>query len=251
MMKSAIYLLVLGCLLGNGLCVAQSSIPQSVAPYIEAHPDNGQPSKSTGTVAGGTLVNGKLMPWQGPNFKYFSEESYVNGRAFVNGKVKATLLETYSAMALAYPETAFGLMECSNEKGGKIWPHHTHQNGMSVDLMTPLLKEGEDYVGLDSLGAAHYSLEFDDQGRLSDDANVVINFDLVAAHILALEKQARKNGLKIAKVIFKLELLDELYATPNGKLLKASGIYFAKQLTPLINGLHDDHYHVDFGPVGG
>ena len=47
-------------------------------------------------------------------------------------------------------------------------------------------------------------------------------------------------------MIFKIELKDKLYATPNGQLLKKSGIYLAQQLTPLINGLHDDHYHVDF-----
>ena len=68
----------------------------------------------------------------------------------------------------------------------------------------------------------------------------------MAIHILALEKNARKNGLKIKKVIFNIGLKDKLFKSENGKLLKASGIYFAQNLTPTLNKLHDDHYHVDF-----
>lgn len=68
----------------------------------------------------------------------------------------------------------------------------------------------------------------------------------MADHILILQKNARKYGLKIKKVIFKIDLKDELFATQYGKELKREGIYFAHNLTPLLNKLHDDHYHVDF-----
>jgi len=57
---------------------------------------------------------------------------------------------------------------------------------------------------------------------------VKIEFDLIAERILILEEQSRKNGLKIKKVIIKTELKDELFATPNGKKLKANGIYVVK-----------------------
>ena len=102
------------------------------------------------------------------------------------------------------------------------------------------------YTGLDTLGANHYWLEFDNSGAYTKDTSVRIDFNLVAQHILVLEQTARKYGLKIAKVIFKLELKDELLATEYGKQLAASGIYFAKSLPDLINSLHDDHYHIDF-----
>lgn len=52
--------------------------------------------------------------------------------------------------------------------------------------------------------------------------------------------------MKIGKVIIKLELKDELFASIYGKELLSNGIYFAQKLTPLINGVHDEHYHVDF-----
>ena len=47
----------------------------------------------------------------------------------------------------------------------------------------------------------------------------------------------------------KLELKDELYTCEYGEALKASGIYIVKSLTPSINQLHDEHYHIDFGYI--
>lgn len=217
--------------------------------YYAAHPDNGLPSQSIGTVSGGSLKNGKLLPFNGPNFQYFDTESYLNGRAFVHEKVKKTLMDTYATFAIANPQRQYKIMECSNESGGKLWPHRTHQNGLSVDLMVPLVQDGQPYFGLDDMGSAHYALEFDNAGKYSEDPGITLDFEELANQILVLDTQARKNGLKIAKVIFKIELKDDLFATPSGKKLKASGIYFAQSLTPLINSLHDDHYHVDFMEV--
>jgi penicillin-insensitive murein endopeptidase len=55
--------------------------------------------------------------------------------------------------------------------------------------------------------------------------------------------------VKIKKVIFKISLKDDLFGTVYGKKLKATNIYFAQRLTPLLNKLHYDHYHVDFEPI--
>ena len=68
----------------------------------------------------------------------------------------------------------------------------------------------------------------------------------MAKHILALDKAARKEGLKIKKVIFKIELQNALFKTSSGKKLKQRGIYFVKVLPKLIDNLHDEHYHIDF-----
>jgi penicillin-insensitive murein endopeptidase len=223
--------------------------PPEVVEYIAANRDNGQPSISVGEVSQGMLVNGKLLPWQGKNYHYFSEESYLGGRAFVNDRVRDALIATYDQMDPEVPGRQFRMMESSNEQGGQMWPHRTHQNGLSIDLMVPLLRHQQPYYALDTLGSAHYGLSFDNHGRLVSDSAVSIDFDLIARHIILLETEAGSRGLSISKVIFKLELKDELFATPHGKKLKASGIYFAQNLSPLINSLHDDHYHVDFEPV--
>lgn len=217
--------------------------------YYEKHKDDSLASKSIGSVSNGSLEHGKLMPPGGKNFEYFSAESYLAGRAYTNSKVKKSVLAMYSTLAQKYPNRIFQLMECSHEKGGKIWPHHTHQNGLSVDFMMPLTKDSTPYYKLDNLGKEHYLLTFDNKGRYAKDSSVQIDFDLVAKQILVLDEQARKNGLKVSKVIIKIELKDELYATPNGKKLKAKGIYVVKALTPLINSLHDDHFHIDFEAI--
>ncbi len=137
-------------------------------------------------------------------------------------------------------------MECSNEHGGKLFPHRTHQNGLSVDFMMPLTQGGKAYYGLDDLEKDHYWLEFDNDGNYSKDKSVAIDFDLMVQHILLLDQQARENGLKVSKVIIKIELKDEMFATSYGEKLKSSGVYVVKSLTPMINALHDEHYHIDF-----
>jgi penicillin-insensitive murein endopeptidase len=52
--------------------------------------------------------------------------------------------------------------------------------------------------------------------------------------------------VKIKKVIFKINLKDNLFKSKIGKKLKKSGIYFVKYLTPMVDNVHDDHYHIDF-----
>lgn len=203
-------------------------------------------SQSKGAVSGGSLVNGKLMPFEGPNFRYFDTTSYLNGRAFVHEKVCRIVLDAYTMLAIKMPERKFCLMECSQEHGGEMFPHKTHQNGTSVDFMMPKLKDGKPFYGLDSLGAEHYWLSFDANGRYSEDPTVSIDFETLAQHLLYLDDAAKKQGYSISKVIFKMEMKDELLATPSGKQILKRGIYITKNLSPLINELHDEHFHVDF-----
>lgn len=224
-------------------------IPQKVSDYYQKNKGDASPSKSIGTVKDGKLQNAKLVPFQGLNFQYFDTASYLAGRAFVIDKVKQTVVSSYKEMETVCPNRFFFIMECSNKGGGKIFPHRTHQNGMSIDYMTPLLKAGKPYYQYDTMGVSHYLLEFDNEGKLLADKDVSVDFETIAKHILSVEKAARANGLKISKVIFKIELKDELFATDSGKKLQSSGIYIVQQLTPLINSIHDDHYHIDFERV--
>lgn len=226
-----------------------SDWPKAVKKYYEKHKGDNQKSVSKGTTGNGTLQHGKLMPFKGSNYFYFSEVSYLKGRAFTTDKVQKATLNTYASLEKLYPGRQFGIMECSHKEGGKLWPHYTHQNGQSIDFMSPLQKSGSPYYGLDHKGLSHYWMEFDDDGRYAKDKSVEIDFNLMAHHILVLDKMARKQGIKITKVILKIELKDDLFAMRYGKQLKKSGIYFAQRLTPLVNKEHDDHYHVDFGPV--
>ncbi len=217
-----------------------------IADYMAQFPDDGIESKAVGKVGDGRLEYGKLMPFAGPNFKYFDTSSYLMGRAFLHSKVKRAVLEGYKGCEQKLSERHFRLMECAGEHGGNLFPHRTHQTGMSVDFMVPLQKEGKPFTKLDDYGKAHYFLSFDSHGRWSQDASVEIDFETMAKHLLVLDESAKRQGLRIKKVLLKTELKDELFATPSGKELQRRGIYFARYFEPLINNLHDDHYHVDF-----
>jgi penicillin-insensitive murein endopeptidase len=214
--------------------------------YIKKHQNDSTPSESIGNVSDGILKNGKLLPFSGVNFDYFDEKSYLSGRAFTNHKVYKTVIKSYLALQKHYPNRKFKIMECSNEFGGKMWPHRTHQNGLSSDFMMPKIKNNKPYYGLDSLGVKHYWLSFDNNGRYVKDHSILIDFEKIAHHILILKAEGEKQNLTISKVIIKVELKDELFKGKYGQLLKDSGIYIVKSLTPIINAIHDDHYHIDF-----
>lgn len=224
----------------------QKSESDPIQELYDQYQHNTSPSISVGTVSKGSLKNGRIFPFKGPNFIYFDSTSYLSKHAFVHEKVHRTVLATYAQFESILPHFEFGLMECSNEHGGKIWPHRTHQNGLSVDFMSPILKNGASSTDFNTIGLPHYLMDFDEHGVYTEDTSYSIDFNLMARHILELNQQARKNGLKIEKVILKIALKDELYATEYGKKLKASGVYFATNLNELIDSLHDDHYHVDF-----
>ena len=218
----------------------------TIVKFYQENKGDSLPSISSGLVSKGKLEHGKLFPFKGNNYQYFDKASYLASRAFVNSRVLKTTLATYAVLETMLPDRIFGLMECSHPNGGELVPHRTHQNGLSIDFMSPLQKDGKPYHGLDDMGAFHYFMDFTDDGVYDKDSTVSIDFETIVIHILELQKQAKKYGLRIKKVLLKTQLRDELYATTSGEKLRESDIYVVKALTPLINKLHDDHYHIDF-----
>lgn len=205
-------------------------------------------SQSIGTVSKGSLKNGVKLPYKGENYKYFSKLSYyMLNRAYVNAKVYNTILETYNTCETTCPKVYFRVMECSHKHGGKVAPHRTHQNGLSVDFMTPLKKGNKQYRLFDKTGIWHYLINADESGNVTK--NVEIDFETMAKHILALDDAARKNDLRVKKVILKINLKDDLFKTESGKKLKQRGVYFVRNLSKTIDNLHDDHYHIDFEEI--
>lgn len=204
-------------------------------------------SKSIGSVGNGSLKNAAKIPLKGQNFKYFSAFSYYFlRRGYTHEKVKNTILQAYQTCEKTCPNRKFQLMECSRKKGGKMWPHWTHQNGLSADFMSPLMKNNRISKAYDWTGIWHYLLNYDENGKLNGTKNTRIDFETMANHILALDDAARKNGLRISKIILKINLKDDLFKTPSGKKLLQRNIYFARRLPKIVDDLHDDHYHVDF-----
>jgi len=202
-------------------------------------------SKATGTVGNGSLENAWLLPYKGNNFKYFSPLSYYVLRdAFVHSKLHKTLEDALKKCESSCPEYKFRLMECANKHGGKMLIHRTHQTGLSIDLMTPMKKKGKQYKWTDRLGMWHYLLQYDDHGHWTK--QVEVDFEAMGKLILALDDAAKNNGLRLSKVILKISLKDEFYASKAGQEVKARGIYLAMALPKIVDNLHDDHIHVDF-----
>lgn len=205
-------------------------------------------SKSVGKVNKGELINGRRFPMRGDNFKYFSPLSYLLfNRAWVHSKVYEITVEAYKELGSTQKDQKFLLMECSKKDGGKVWPHRTHQNGTSIDFGVPLIKNGKPKYLHHQYGVFHYTMKFDEHGRCSWNKSIQIDFETIGKHILALDKAARKRGMYIKKVIMKIDLKDDFYSTKSGKLVKEKGIYFARVLPEIIDNVHDDHYHIDFG----
>jgi penicillin-insensitive murein endopeptidase len=96
-------------------------------------------------------------------------------------------------------------------------------------------------VGIGSFRAG-YGLEFDSNGCLGSPR---IDFESVAAHLLAIQEAARRNSLRIERVIIAPRYIPLLEARSSGQRIGDS-IPFMRTEAWIR---HDEHYHVDFGLV--
>jgi penicillin-insensitive murein endopeptidase len=69
-----------------------------------------------------------------------------------------------------------------------------------------------------------------------------IDFDAMAAHLLALNRQSIRRGFSIRKVILAPNLQDDLFRADGGKEVRASMRF--NRLPVWVR--HDNYYHVDF-----
>jgi len=200
-----------------------------------------KPSISHGTPAKGWLEYGKSLPYSGPNFITYSDTGTFLGRTYVHSSVKAAVLEAYSTVHHEHPDYLYVFGETGWKSGGRIRPHKTHQNGMSVDFMVPVRDKHNKpvYLPCSPFNKFGYNIEFDVEGKYDD---LTIDFESMAVHLLALKKAAEDNGLVIDRVIFDPALQKLLFKTPSGSRLKES-MTFSKKRSWVR---HDEHYHVDF-----
>ena len=147
------------------------------------------------------------------------------------------------------PGKIFRIMEYSNKPGGKAFPNITHQTILIIIFMTPLMKKGSQYKPLYRMCIWRYILNFNPNGKAKLNNRVEIDFNSMAKNLISIETYARNNGLRIKKVIFKINLKDELFNSEYGNQLKNKNIYFVKRLSCKIDKLRDDHYHVDFAVI--
>ena len=214
------------------------------------HQNSGE-SISIGSVRNGKLKNGYLLPYSGENFKYFSPLSYfIMNNGYTHSTLYKVTLEAYEECLTTCPGIDFKIMQSTDKNGGKLFFHRTHQNGYGIDFMIPTVnKKGEQIKAFDCIGMWHYLLSFDENGYNEIFSSVRLDFESISKHIIALDDAARRNGLRIRKILIKTELIDELFATPAGREIKRRNIFIPTRLPYIVNEVHDDHYHIDFEPI--
>lgn len=195
-----------------------------------------------GTPAQGRLADGVQLPLSGNNFSAYSSLGVAMGRTYVHGLVRQIVLDAYGALEKTAADKVYVYGETGFAHGGAIRPHRSHQNGLSVDFMVPVLNDSNRSVPLPSSPSNKfgYALEFDDQGRIP---GFRIDFDAMAEHLHQVSIAARRHGVTIQRVILDPPLKDRLFAT-GVRGAEAKQLPFMKT-RPWVR--HDEHYHVDFG----
>lgn len=202
------------------------------------------PSKTSqcyGSTSNGRVEHTVQLPTMGKNYKSYSNLAATLGRTYVHTEVRDIVVEAYQELAKAHPNKVFKYAETGNKNGGVFSPHKTHQNGLSVDFMVPVInaKGRSKHLPTHALNRYGYDIEFDQQGRYG---KLRIDYEAMAAHIVALHKSANKRGYDLWRVIFDPKLQPQLLQTSHKDYLKAN-IQFTQRRSWVR---HDEHYHVDF-----
>jgi penicillin-insensitive murein endopeptidase len=194
-----------------------------------------------GTTSNGRLENGQQLPASGSNFETYSMIAHVAGRTYVHSSVKKIIINSYKALEAEMPDKVFKYAETGFREGGKFSPHKTHTNGLSVDFMTPVVNSEGASVHLPTtpFNKFGYNIEFDNHGRFEE---FTIDYEALAAHVVALHKEARSQGYDLWRVIFYPKLQPNLYKTKYAAYLRKN-IRFSNKRSWVR---HDEHYHVDF-----
>jgi len=194
-----------------------------------------------GTVSNGRLENGVQMPAGGSNFRAYSPAGVALGRTWLHARVRAVVLDAYAALERTAPGKMFVYGETGLAAGGRFAPHRTHQSGLSVDFMVPVLDAAGRSVPLPAtaLNQFGYGIEFDQSGRAGE---LRIDFDAMAEHLHQLHIAARRRGVGVSVLIFDPILAQQLLRTTKGAEQK--GVLPLMKRKPWVR--HDEHYHIDF-----
>ena len=194
-----------------------------------------------GTTSNGKLENGARLPSAGENYVGYSTIARLAGRTFVHSQVKSIIVKAYKFLEEDQPDKVFKYAETGFEEGGQFKPHKTHRNGLSVDFMTPVVDKSGKSVHLPThpLNKFGYDIEFDVNDKFEE---YTIDYDALAAHIVALHKEATAQGVDLLRVIFDPKLQPKLFDTKYASYLKEH-IQFSKKRSWVR---HDEHYHIDF-----
>lgn len=194
-----------------------------------------------GTTSKGRIEQSVQLPDYGPNYFPYSSLGVSFGRTYVHTSVRDIVVAAYGALASVDPNKVFVYGETGWKAGGRLRPHRTHQNGLSVDFFVPVMNSQGKSVRLPTspFNKFGYGIDFDAEGRFGE---LAIDFEAIGEHLYQLSVASKKSGISIALVILDPPYLPKLFSTRHGA--------FLKQNTKFMEGAawvrHDEHYHVDF-----
>lgn len=202
---------------------------------------NATESVCHGSVSNGRLEHGVKIPNVGANFTTYSTIGANMGRTHVHNRVHKVVLTAYEALRVSAPDKVFVIGETGWPNGGRIKPHRTHQNGLSVDFMVPVIDSTGRSIPLptSAIDKFGYGIDFDNQGRF---AELRIDFEAMAEHLHQIALAAKKEKVGVSLVIFDPTLLPFLWQTKHGPELRRTLPFMKRQAWVR----HDDHYHIDF-----
>ena len=194
-----------------------------------------------GTTSDGKLEHGVQLPANGVNFTSYGILPELSGRTYVHSKVRDVVVTAFQMLERDQPGKLFKYAETGFKDGGQFKPHKTHRNGLSVDFIVPVTDAAGNSIYLPThlFNKYGYSIEFDDKGRFED---FKIDYEALAAHLVALHKTAMQQGIGIWRVIFDPRQSPNLYKTKYGEYIKQH----IEIPTKPSWVRHDEHYHVDF-----
>jgi penicillin-insensitive murein endopeptidase len=198
-------------------------------------------SQCFGTTSQGRIENSVQLSIKGENFIIYNSLGNLLGRNYVHSKVYDAVVNSYKQLAQSFPRYKYKYGETGWKNGGEFKPHKTHQNGLSVDFMVPVIDEKMQPVYFPSnlSNKFGYGVEFGSNGKYGDYS---IDYEALAVHLVQLHKESLKQDIEIRRVIFAPEYRSILFQTTQGKYLQEN-LSFMKNKAWIR---HDEHYHVDF-----
>ncbi len=199
------------------------------------------PSISRGSTGNGSLSGSRAFAPHGRGHVTFSWISSALGRQHAHSRVVEAVTEGLLE-ASRLEGRRFILGETGWPGGGDFRPHHTHRNGLSVDLFVPFENEsGQDsspwFTPWSWFG---YRFEIDARGRFGRHR---VDWDALVQELVSIDAAAARHGLAVQRVILAPELQPLLLAEGRSERLGA----LASSLSTRASWWrHDEHVHVDF-----